>query len=196
MENEKAKSINKRNGTLLTLLLAIPILLGVILYATYCSITPNYVWIYDNVVVTKASQEDAKYYSIANNAIETNLKVDDEKYYSTDSNSKELFRVDLANLNNRNNKYAKLILNFSCEAMINSNNATFVSKPKIDFLLDGNVINTLTLKSESLTSYSVNEIDFKNSKELVVNIKTLGISENSSNPSLKFKDVKIKVLGE
>lgn len=196
MKNEKEKSINKRNGTLLTLLLTVPIFLGVILYVTYCSITPNYVWIYDNVVVTKTSKEDAKYYSIANNVIKSNLKVDNEKYYSTDSNSKELFRVDLADLNNRNNKYAKLILNFSCEAMINSNNATFVSKPKIDFLLDGNVINTLTLKSESLTSYSVNEIDFKNSKELIVNIKTLGISENSSNPSLKFKDVKVKVLGE
>ncbi len=196
MENEKAKSVNKRNGTLLTLLLAVPIFLGVILYVTYCSITPNYVWIYDNVVVTKTSKEDAKYYSIANNVIKTNLKADNEKYYSTDSNSKELFRVDLADLNNRNNKYAKLILNFSCEVMINSNNATFVSKPKIDFLLDGDVINTLTLKSESLTSYSVNEIDFKNSKELIVNIKTLGISENSSNPSLKFKDVKVKVLGE
>lgn len=196
MENENKTSTKKRSNALLTLLLAIPILLGTVLFISYCSATPNYQWIYDNKVVTKIDTIENMYYTINDNhdCFTSSIKKDND-IYKTNSTSKELFKVNLEKLSNFNNEYDKLILDFSYIASIDSQNATYTSAPKIDFIIDGKLYKTVTFSSEEDVSYSVNEIYFKGTKELVISIKSYGITENSSIPLLKFKDLKIKVLG-
>ena len=197
MENENKTSVKKRSNVLLNLLLAIPIFLGMVLFISYCSATPNYQWIYDNKIMTKTDTIENMYYTIndAHDCFTSNIEKDNNDIYKTNPNSKELFKVNLEKLSNFNNEYDKLILDFSYVASIDSQNATYSSAPKIDFAIDGKVYKTVTFSSEEDISYSVNEIYFKGANELVISIKSFGVTENSSIPLLKFKDLRIKVLG-
>ncbi len=196
MENENKTNTKKRSNILFNLLLAAPILLGTILFISYCSATPNYQWIYDNKIVIGIDSTSTSYYTIgdSHNCFNSSIEKDGE-IYKTNSSSKELFKIDLEKLNSFNNDYQKLILDFSYVASIDSQNATYTSAPKIDFSIDGKVYKTVVFASEEEVGYSVDEIYFKDAKELVVSIKSLGITENSSIPLLKFKNLKVKVLG-
>lgn len=192
------KEVTKKhpNKSLLTILLAIPILLGVILYVSYCSVTPNYQWIYDNKIVNEKETTDDKYYMIgdSHDCFSSSIKKDGD-VYKTSSDSKELFKVDLGKLNSFNNDYNKLIVDFSFSASIDSGKAVYTSSPKLDFVVDGNVLKTVSFSTENFASYSIRELSISNAKELVVNIKTYGIASDSAIPTLNFKDLKIKVLG-
>lgn len=195
---EKVKQVNEKKSSnfLLNLLFAIPIVLGTILFISYCSATPNYQWIYDNVVVTQKDEINNNYYTIgdSHDCFTSNI-IEDNNIYKTNSNSKELFKVNLEKLTSFNKDYQKLILDFSFTASIDSQNAVYSSTPKIDFIIDGEVFKTVAFTSESDVDYSVSEIYFKDSKELIISIKTFGITENSVIPLLEFKNLKIKVLG-
>lgn len=193
---KKETSKKKPNKNLLTILLAIPILLGVILYVSYCSATPNYQWIYDNKIVNEKESTDDKYYTISDShdCFSSSIKNDGD-VYKTVSDSKELFKVDLSKLNSFNNDYNKLIIDFSFKASIDSNKAVYTSSPKINFIIDGNVSKTISFSTESYASYSAREIGIKDAKQLVVNVNTFGIANDSAIPTLNFKDLKIKVLG-
>ena len=195
MEKEVTKK--RPNKSLLTILLAIPILLGVILYVSYCSVTPNYQWIYDNKIVNEKETTDDKYYTIgdSHDCFSSSIKKDGD-VYKTSSDSKELFKVDLSKLNNFNTDYNKLIVDFSFSASIDSGKAVYTSSPKLDFVVDGSVLKTVSFSTENFASYSIRELSISNTKELVVNIKTYGIASDSTIPTLNFKDLKIKVLGE
>lgn len=192
------KEVTKKhpNKSLLTILLAIPILLGVILYVSYCSVTPNYQWIYDNKIVNEKETTDDKYYTIgdSHDCFSSSIKKDGD-VYKTSSDSKELFKVDLSKLNNFNTDYNKLIVDFSFSASIDSGKAVYTSSPKLDFVVDGSVLKTVSFSTENFASYSIRELSISNTKELVVNIKTYGIASDSTIPTLNFKDLKIKVLG-
>ncbi len=192
------KEVTKKhpNKSLLTILLAIPILLGVILYISYCSVTPNYQWIYDNKIVNEKETTDDKYYTIgdSHDCFSSNIKKDGD-VYKTSSDSKELFKVDLNKLNSFNNDYNKLIVDFSFSASIDSGKAVYTSSPKLDFVVDGSVLKTVSFSTENFASYSIRELPISNTKELVINIKTYGIASDSAIPTLNFKDLKIKVLG-
>ena len=192
------KEVTKKhpNKSLLTILLVIPILLGVILYVSYCSVTPNYQWIYDNKIVNEKETTDDKYYMIgdSHDCFSSSIKKDGD-VYKTSSDSKELFKVDLSKLNSFNNDYNKLIVDFSFSASIDSGKAIYTSSPKLDFVVDGNVLKTVSFSTENFVNYSIRELSISNTKELVVNIKTYGIASDSAIPTLNFKDLKIKVLG-
>lgn len=198
MEEDIEVKKKTKKQVLLTIICALPILIGLVLYVVNCSITPNYNWVYDNKVVSTLdeSEKEKYYYRIDDDhkcffaSIENN-----DGIYSTNSDLTELFKVDLKKLENLNSSYTKLMLDFSFIGSIDSNNLKLESYPKINFIIDNNVVKTISFKSLSKTSYKARELSFNGCNELVININSYGVAENSAKPMLNFEELKIKVWG-
>lgn len=175
-------------------LMALPILIGIVLYVTYCSLTPNYQWIYNNEIVhlTDLNEVDSYLYKIndENNCITPKIENLNDSYTSN-KKEEEIFLINLEKLNNLNNAYHKLILNFSIEAKVDEDDK---ASSYMKLFIDDKLIKTIALSS-SATEYNISSINFKNFAKLVVSRATYTKDENSAIPIVNFKDLKIKVLG-
>lgn len=177
-------------------LLCIPIIVGIVLFTTYCSLTPNYVQVYENEKVS-SSESDTKVYTLDDEFkyVSTELTASDG-VYTNSSNKTTLFKVDLAKLQKANSSYSKLALNVYFSAATSYGTCTSISSyPKLSFLVDRTSVGGTSVKKSGFTDMSVTEINIVDKSEFLINVSDFGSAVCADDYFLQFKNIRLKVLG-